>query len=84
MTREDWIRANPLRVWRLASSPKIAQGEGAARMDVSEQTVRMWERGGMGIADTKLDKLEELTQVPAFVEKWGKWKGERGNVESNR
>ena len=84
MTREEWIRRNPLRVWRLADKFKVTQGEVATLMGVSEQSVRNWEHGAMGVTDANLSKLQEVTEVPAFIKKWKAWEGERENVKANR
>ena len=74
-THSVWIAENPLRLWRLSRSNKIAQAMVGNCINRSTQAIRDYESGGYKPDDTAMDSLASLIGITGNTlrRKWDKW-----------
>jgi len=74
-THSVWISANPLRVWRLSRSSKIAQAMVGNCINRSTQAVRDYEAGSYRPDDNAVESMAGLIGITGKTlrRKWDKW-----------
>ena len=68
---DEWLRANPLRRWRLSHRPKLSQRRAARLLDVAHITIANWERGAHRPNDTSFEAITQQTGISHA--EWDRW-----------
>jgi len=71
-SRDEWVEANPLRVWR--SSQNVSQPQLARELGVLEDTVRKWEHGRRHPSPPLMTRLAALTGRADLPTAWLAWR----------
>jgi DNA-binding transcriptional regulator YdaS (Cro superfamily) len=71
MTYQEWVEANPLRVWRSEHGKGYPQA--AALIGVSVNTIKYWETGANRPSPENMLYIEQATGGEVTAAAWAEW-----------
>jgi hypothetical protein len=72
----EWVKQNPLYIWRYASTPKVTRMQAASLLRVSPYAIYTWESGSSRPNEESMDRLSGLLGYSARTA-WDTWEAQR-------